>query len=374
MRAYLLVALISAVVTFLTTWLSVRVARKFKLHREPRERDVHDAPTPRIGGVGMYLGLLAGIVAAALLGWFEGLFLNPAQPIAVLVAAAIIVVIGLLDDLIDLDWTAKLAGQIFAAAVLVFQGIQILSLPIGGLTVGSYAVSVAISMFAVVVVMNAVNFIDGLDGLAAGVVGIATAAFFAYSYLLAQQTTPSNYFSLAGLLSAIVLGITVGFLPLNWRPAKIFMGDSGAMLLGLLMATSAITVTGSIDPATVSRSDLLPALLPLLLPIAILILPLLDLALAVLRRIRKGQSPFEADRSHLHHQLQDLGHGHRGTVLVFYHWTLLISVSLLLFFFVPATIVIGIALGWIVLALVHTLWPIMEQRRHRKSPKPREVA
>lgn len=362
MRAYLLVALISALVTFATTWVSVRVARKLKLHREPRERDVHESPTPRIGGIGMYLGLLAGIVSAALLGWFEGLFLNPAQPIAVLVAAAIIVIVGLLDDLIDLDWTAKLAGQIFAAGVLVFQGIQILSLPIGGVTVGSYAVSVAISMFAVVVVMNAVNFIDGLDGLAAGVVGIATAAFFAYSYLLAQQTTPSNYFSLAGLLSAIVLGITVGFIPLNWRPAKIFMGDSGAMLLGLLMATSAITVTGSIDPATVTRSDLLPALLPLLLPIAILILPLLDLALAVLRRIRKGKSPFQADRSHLHHQLQDLGHGHRGTVLVFYHWTLLISVSLLLFFFLPAPLVVSIALAWTLLALCHTLWPILARR------------
>ena len=373
MRAYLLVALISAVVTFFATLVSVRVARKLKLHRAPRERDVHEAPTPRIGGVGMYLGLFAGILSAALLGWFEGLFLNPAQPIAVLVAAAIIVVVGLLDDLIDLDWTAKLAGQIFASGVLVFQGIQILSLPIGGVTVGSYAASVAISMFAVVVVMNAVNFIDGLDGLAAGVVGIATAAFFAYSYLLAQQTTPSNYFSLAGLLSAIVLGITVGFLPLNWRPAKIFMGDSGAMLLGLLMATSAITVTGSIDPATVSRSDLLPALLPLVLPIAILLLPLLDLAFAVLRRIRRGQSPFQADRAHLHHQLQDLGHGHRGTVLVFYHWTTLISVTLLLFFFLPAALVVAIAVAWTALALVHTLFPLIQRRPQRQSSNPGKV-
>ena len=121
-------------------------------------------------------------------------------------------------------------------APFVYTGIQIVSLPIGGLTVGSFAVSFAITVFLIVLIMNAVNFIDGLDGLAAGVVGIGTLAFFVYTYLLAQQTSPTNYFSIAGLLAALVLGMVAGFLPHNWRPAKIFMGDSGAMLLGLLMA------------------------------------------------------------------------------------------------------------------------------------------
>jgi len=163
------------------------------------------------------------------------------------------------------------------------------------------------------------------------------------------------------MLSAVVLGAIAGFLPHNFSPAKIFMGDSGAMLLGLMMATSAIAVTGSIDPATVTRNDLLPALIPLVLPVIILILPLLDLLLAVVRRIRRGQSPFAADREHLHHQLQDLGHSHRGAVLVFYHWTALVSVTLLLFFWLEVAPVIVIFGAWMILALIHTYWPVFKR-------------
>ena len=367
MRAYLLIALISAVVTLLATWLTARFAERYDIRPAVRARDQHTKPTPRIGGIGLFFGLIAGLLAAASFGWFESIFLDPGPILAIALAAAVIVIIGLLDDLIDLDWTAKLGGQLIAAAILAWQGIQILSLPIGGLTVGSFGTSLAITVVAVVLVMNAVNFIDGLDGLAAGVVAISTLAFFLYTYLLAQQTSPTNYFSTAGLLSAIVLGMTLGFLPLNWRPAKIFMGDSGAMLLGLLMATSAITVTGSIDPATVTRNDLLPALLPLVLPIAILLLPLLDVLLSVVRRLRRGKSPFAADREHLHHQLQDLGHGHRGTVLVFYHWTLMISATLLLFFFLPTRAVLVVGVLWLGLALIHTTWPIFYRRYEKRA-------
>ena len=367
MRAYLLIALIAALTTFAATWLTAVFAKRYKIHASIRERDQHSQPVPRIGGVGMFAGFLAGLLAAASFGWFDSIFLDPAPILAIAAAAAVIVVVGLLDDLIDLDWTAKLGGQLAAAGILAWQGIQIMSLPIGGLTVGSFGASLAITILAVVLVMNAVNFIDGLDGLAAGVVAISTLAFFLYTYLLAQQTSPSNYFSTAGMLSAIVLGMTLGFLPLNWRPAKIFMGDSGAMLLGLLMATSAITVTGSIDPATVTRNDLLPALLPLLLPIAILLLPLLDVLLSVIRRLRRGHSPFAADREHLHHQLQDLGHGHRGTVLVFYHWTLMISATLLAFFFLPTNTVMVVFSIWLALALLHTTWPILYRNRKARS-------
>jgi UDP-GlcNAc:undecaprenyl-phosphate GlcNAc-1-phosphate transferase len=225
-----------------------------------------------------------------------------------------------------------------------------------------------VTVFVIVLIMNAVNFIDGLDGLAAGVVGIGTLAFFVYTYLLAQQTSPTNYFSIAGLLAALVLGMVAGFLPHNWRPAKIFMGDSGAMLLGLLMAVGAITVTGSIDPATVTRNDLLPALIPLALPVLILIIPLLDLLLAVVRRLRRGQSPFAADREHLHHQLQDVGHSHQGAVMVFYHWTALVSISLLLFFWLDWPQVMVIFGFWLILALVHTYWPVFKRRyKFRKA-------
>jgi UDP-GlcNAc:undecaprenyl-phosphate GlcNAc-1-phosphate transferase len=367
-RAYLLVALITALVTYASTWGVRQLAKRYNIHPAIRERDVHKSPTPRIGGLGMLLGLFAGFYAAGSFGWFESIFLNPGPIWAIVGAAGLIVVIGLLDDLIELDWTAKMGGQMAAAWILASSGVQIVSLPIGGLTVGSFGVSLAITVFAVVLVMNAVNFIDGLDGLAAGVVGIGTFAFFVYTYLLAQQTSPTNYFSTAGLLAAIVLGMVAGFLPHNWRPAKIFMGDSGAMLLGLLMATGAIAVTGSIDPATVTRNDLLPALIPLALPVFILILPLLDLLLAVVRRISRGKSPFAPDREHLHHQLQDIGHSHSGAVLVFYHWTALVSTSLLLFFWLELGQVLIIFGFWQILALVHTYWPVFVRRaRHRRK-------
>jgi UDP-GlcNAc:undecaprenyl-phosphate GlcNAc-1-phosphate transferase len=278
-----------------------------------------------------------------------------------------ITLIGFLDDLYDLDWTLKLAGQFAVAGVLAWQGVQIISLPIAGLTIGSFGTSLVVTVFLTVLVMNAVNFIDGLDGLVSGVVLIGTLVFFVYSYLLAQETSPSNYFNLASLLSAIVIGMCVGFLPLNWRPAKIFMGDSGAMLLGLLMATSALTVTGQIDPHMAGKEDLLPAFIPLILPLAILVLPLLDFTLAVLRRLRAGKSPFAADRQHIHHRLQDLGHSHVGSVFVFYIWTALISLSCLMFFFLPVQgIVLFVTLGTVA-ASTFTLWPIVQKRRGAKK-------
>lgn len=358
MRAYFLVALFTALATYGATWGVRLVALRYKIHPAIRERDVHKLPTPRIGGLAMFLGLVAGLFVAGSFGWFESIFIDPAPILAILGAGGLIVLVGLLDDLIELDWTAKLGGQMAAAWILASSGVQIVSLPIGGLTVGSFGVSLAVTVFIVVLVMNAVNFIDGLDGLAAGVVGIGTFAFFIYSYVLAQQTSPTNYFSTAGLISALILGMVAGFLPHNFRPAKIFMGDSGSMLLGLLMATSAITVTGSIDPATVTRNDLLPALIPLALPVFILLLPLLDLLLAVIRRLRKGTSPFAPDRGHLHHQLQDIGHSHRGAVLVFYNWTTMVSATLLLFFWLEVPPVMVVFGTWLIVALIHTYWPV----------------
>lgn len=370
MRAYLLVALFTAVVTYGATWGVRLLAQRFKIHPAIRDRDVHKIPTPRIGGLAMFLGLAAGLLVAGSFGWFDSIFVEPGPILAILGAGGLIVLIGLLDDLIDLDWTAKLGGQIAAAWILASSGVQIVSLPIGGLTVGSFGVSLAVTVFVVVLVMNAVNFIDGLDGLAAGVVGIGTFAFFIYSYVLAQQTSPTNFFSTAGLISALILGMVLGFLPHNFRPAKIFMGDSGSMLLGLLMATSAITVTGSIDPATVTQNDLLPALIPLALPVFILLLPLLDLLLAVVRRLRRGKSPFAPDKEHLHHQLQDIGHSHIGAVLVFYHWTTMVSATLLMFFWLEVPPVIIIFGAWLMIVLTHTYWPVFRSNRKlRKALK-----
>jgi len=317
----------------------------------------------------MLVGFLVSLAVAASLGWFRSVFEDPIHILAIAAAATLIAIIGVLDDILDLDWTIKLAGQFMAAGILAWQGVQIVSLPIGGLVIGSYGVSIVVTIFVTVLVMNAVNFIDGLDGLVAGVVLIGTSVFFIYTYLLVQQTSPTNYFNLASLLSAIVIGVCLGFLPLNWHKAKIFMGDSGAMLLGLLMATSALAVTGQIDPAAVSSELLAPAFLPLVLPLAILLLPLLDLTLAVLRRIRAGKSPFSADRKHIHHKLQDFGHSHIGSVMVFYLWTAVISLSALALFFIPAELVFILAVAATVPLLVFTAWPVIERRRKRAKAK-----
>ncbi len=340
---------VTAVVTFGLSFVVLRIGLKYKLYPAIRDRDVHTRPTPRLGGVAMFCGVLVAMLVAWQLPFFHVVFANPTPVIAILGAAFITVLVGVADDLWDLDWMIKLAAQILVAGLVAWQGVQILSLPIGGLTVTSPYISLIITILAIVLVMNAVNFIDGLDGLVAGVAIIANGVFLVYSYLLARLTSPSNYFNLASLIAAVVVGACVGFLPFNWHRARMFMGDAGSMLVGLLMATSAIAVTGQVDPAELGRSQLLPAFVPILLPFAILLLPLTDFALAVIRRLAAGKSPFSADRLHLHHRLLDMGHGHVMAVLVFYAWTAVVSVGLLLFFVIkPAWIaalilVIGIA-------------------------------
>ena len=245
---YVLALVISALVTFGLSVLIWKLSTKFRLYPAIRARDVHTQPTPRLGGIAMFLGILVAFAVASQVSWFHLVFVNPGPIYAILGAALIIVLIGVADDIWDLDWMTKLAGQIIAAGLLAWQGVQLVSLPIGGLTVGSAYMSLVLTVLAVVLVMNAVNFIDGLDGLVAGVAIIANGVFFVYSYILARVIGEAEYFNLASLISAILIGACLGFLPLNWHPAKLFMGDAGALLVGLLMATSAISVTSNIDP------------------------------------------------------------------------------------------------------------------------------
>ena len=339
MRYYLLAGLVAAVVTFALSYVILKLGSRYRLYPKIRERDVHTTPTPRLGGVAMFMGLGVAMLFASQVSWFHLVFNDPGTVTAIFVAAFIIVVLGVLDDLFDLDWLVKLAGQLIAAGILVWQGVQLVTVPVGGITVVPPVLGLTLTVLAVVLVMNAVNFIDGLDGLVAGVAIIANGVFFLYSYLLARFVGETEYFNLASLLSAVLIGACVGFLPFNWHPAKLFMGDSGALLVGLIMATSAISVTGQIDPGSIDSGRVLaPAFIPIVLPIAVLIVPLLDFALAVTRRLRAGKSPFSADRKHLHHRLLDIGHGHLQTVLIFYAWSAVFAVSALLLLFVP--------LGW----------------------------
>ncbi len=338
MKQYVFTILLTATITLVLSWAVWQLSLRFKLYPGIRERDVHKTPTPRLGGIAMFLAVVAAFVVSSKNAYFSIFWTNPAAVVSILVATLIIVVIGVADDLWDLDWMIKLAAQFVAAGIVAwFGGLQIYYLPIGGYTGFSSGVGITITVLSIVIVMNAVNFIDGLDGLVAGVCLIANGVFFAYSYLLVRDTGSSTYFNLSSFIAAVLVGVCIGFLPLNWSPAKLFMGDSGALMLGLLMACSAIAITGQfppavLDPNQIGRSQLVGAFIPILLPIVVVLLPLLDFGLAVLRRVRAGKSPFSPDRKHLHHRMLDMGHSDRTSVLIFYAWAAVIGLSVLLMY------------------------------------------
>ncbi|WP_346619799.1 MraY family glycosyltransferase [Blastococcus montanus] len=328
MREYVVVLLTAALVTFLTTPVVRMVAIRLRMMAAPRERDVHVIPTPRGGGVAMYLGVVAAVLVASRLPALQRTF-DDTQVHAVLVAGGLICLLGVLDDKWGLDALTKLTGQIAAAGVMVLLGVQLafLFLPfadIGTLILGP-DVGVPLTILLTVFAVNALNFIDGLDGLAAGVSAIAALAFFAYSYNLGQMRYEEAA-SAPALITAVLAGACLGFLPHNFSPARIFMGDSGSMLVGLMLSAAAVTATGGVDAQTFgSAASLLPLTLPILVPIAILFIPFIDLLLAVVRRTRKGRSPFSPDKMHLHHRLLSIGHSHRRAVLVMYFWAALLS-------------------------------------------------
>ena len=363
---YALVTGIAAVVTYGLAILIWKLSTKYRLYPKIRERDVHTRPTPRLGGVAMFLGMVVAFGVASQVPELSLVFSDAGKVLGILGAALIIVLIGVADDIWDLDWVTKLAGQIIAAGVLAWQGVQLQTLPIGGQTIVSPYISLIITVLAVVLVMNAINFIDGLDGLVAGVALIANSVFFVYTYLL-QLQAQTEYFNLASLTSAVLVGACIGFLPLNFHPAKLFMGDAGALLVGLLMAASAILVTGQVNPEVVDRPDVytayfLPAFIPILLPFAVLIVPLLDFGIAVTRRLRAGKSPFTADRKHLHHRLLDMGHSHMHAVLIFYAWTLVVSVGCLGFMFLPFWVAALLILVGLAICTVITLSPLSKRK------------
>jgi UDP-GlcNAc:undecaprenyl-phosphate GlcNAc-1-phosphate transferase len=298
-----------------------------------RDRDVHAIPTPRLGGVAMLAGFAAGMLVATQMPFLGPRLSDGRQTVALLSGAVLICALGVADDKWELDALTKLAGQVLAAGVMVLGGVQMLYLPIGSLggadddfpnTFVLGPVEGAVLTIALVVItVNAVNFVDGLDGLAAGVVAIAAAAFFIFSYILTVNGSLVRA-TTSGVVAAALVGVCVGFLPHNFSPARVFMGDSGSMLLGLLLASTTITLTGNVGPNSVT-TDLTPTLLPLALPLAAMALPFLDVLLAIVRRTAAGRSPFAPDKQHLHHRLLERGHSHARAVLVMYLWSAVIS-------------------------------------------------
>ncbi len=356
MVAYLFVMLVSAGVTYLMTPVARRLAERLGAMTLPRERDVHTVPTQRLGGLAMLAGIAVSFAVARPMPFLRPVFDSGQSPWGILGAAALITLIGAIDDIWGLDWWAKLAGQVLAAGLLAWQGVQIVSLPLGGVTVGSGGLFLVLTILTVVVTVNAVNFIDGLDGLAAGVMAVSGSAFFVYAYLLTREASPFDYSSLAALVIMAMVGSCLGFLPHNAHPARIFMGDSGAMQLGLLIAASAIAVTGQVDPTVVSHGQLVPAFLPMLVPVAVLLLPFADFGLAVIRRVGKGRSPFAADRLHLHHRLLDLGHSHAVAVVIMCLWTAVLAFGAVATAFVPWEVLLPAWLGAVLIGIIVTAW------------------
>jgi UDP-GlcNAc:undecaprenyl-phosphate GlcNAc-1-phosphate transferase len=368
-REYGLSLLVAAAFTYLVLAAVRELALRVGAVAGVRDRDVHDHAIPRWGGLGMFLGLVAGMVLASKLPMMRSVFEGTSQQgLALLSGAAIIVLLGLADDRWELDAPTKMAGQVLAAGVMALQGITLLWLPIGGVLVLDPTTSVLLTVLIVLISVNAINFVDGLDGLAASITGVSAAAFFVYAYLLSVRFGVERA-TLSALVSALLVGICIGFLPHNLFPARIFMGDTGSMLIGYLMAASVITLTGKVDPNALQGTTLLPALLPLLVPLAVLAVPLVDLALAVVRRTRAGRSPFAPDKQHLHHRLLEMGHSQRRAVLLLTGWAALIAFTSVLLAFVPLRWALaGAAVGALLLAL-GVAWPSL--RRH---PTTAEVA
>ncbi len=351
MREYLLVFLVATSVTYLLTVVAREIALRTGAVARVRDRDVHAEPIPYLGGLAMLGGMLAAYVVARQLP-----FLSGSDPFVfrdagvVLLAGALICAVGVLDDLFELDALTKLGGQVLAAGLLIVFGIQFVYFTWTDDVIFALdpTQSAVLTGFLVVATINAVNFVDGLDGLAAGVVGIGAMSFFLFCY----QVTRINDLpraTTAALLSAALAGACVGFLVHNFHPARLFMGDSGSMLIGLVFSASVVTFSGQFPPGllgSVSQTSLLTALLPILLPIFILVVPLVDLVMAVVRRGWFDlRSPFSPDKLHLHHRLLEIGHSHRRAVLIMWMWAALASLGAVLISLYP-----GRTLVWVMLA------------------------
>src|SRR5215218_5692259 len=354
MREYVVVLLTAGLVTYLATPVVRLAAVRLRMMAAPRERDVHVIPTPRGGGVAMYLGVAAAVLVATRLPALQRTF-DDSQTAAVLVAGGLICALGVLDDKFGLDALTKLTGQIAAAGVMVLLGVQLLYVFLPVADIGTLSLGPDIGV---------------LDGLAAGVSAIAALAFFAYSYNLGVEGY-DDIASAPTLITAVLAGACLGFLPHNFSPARIFMGDSGSMLVGLMLSAAAVSATGQADAQTFeSAANVLPLTLPLLVPFAVLFIPFIDLVMAVVRRTRRGQSPFSPDKLHLHHRLLSIGHSHRRAVLIMYFWAALLSFGAVAVSITGGTIEVLVIIGAL---LVVGVVVVLSPRARRAAIAAREA-
>ena len=302
-----LALLVAFLMSFSATPVVMLYANKIGAIDVPKDnRRVHKRPIPRIGGLAIYYGFIIAVLCFAVIDQ---------QLMGILIGSVIIVTIGVIDDIKGLPALMKLIFQIAAACVVVFSGTQIEFLGIpgfggeGGLIPLGEWMSVGATIIWIVAVTNAVNLIDGLDGLAVGVSSIASMSLLVLTLFVVGEPQ-------IAIITAAVAGAGFGFLPYNFNPAKIFMGDTGATFLGFILAS--VSVMGLFKSA---------AFVTFAVPILILGLPLFDTGFAILRRILKGKSPMTPDRGHLHHRLLDMGLTQRQTVAVLYTMAGVLSLS-----------------------------------------------
>ncbi|MCD4556714.1 MraY family glycosyltransferase [Schaalia sp. lx-100] len=365
MKVYILLALIAAALTLILTALVRWCCLRWGILPPLRNRDVQSVPIPRLGGVAMTLALLLTMLLASKIPYMTPLFATTV-PWALMGGAAAMCILGVVDDLIELDWVAKLSAQVLIAGLMGLGGVQLVSFPIFGLTIGSSRLSLVLTIVVIVGIINAVNFIDGLDGLAAGIVAIGAGSFFIYSYILTRIMGAPSYATTASMTVVILMGVCVGFLWYNFHPSSIMMGG-GAETLGLLLGGAGIVVTGQIDPALLGDGQVFVGLLPIILPISVILIPIGDLVVTSIRRMLKGRSPFHADRSHFHDRLLARGRGHREVVAILWLWTAIIALpaAALLVFSVYKVAAVALPVLAITVFLTFYEFPFLRGRRRK---------
>lgn len=370
MRGYLAVFAVAAFVTAALIPVAIRIAIRFGIIAEPdAERRLHPRPTPVLGGFAMCVGACAAILLASHLRQFHEMFSSSSEALGVVVGALVIVGVGFLDDVWEVSAPAKLAGQVLAGSAMYLFGLTLdqLQIPFGGNVQISADLAPLFTVLWVVGIANAINLIDGLDGLAAGIVGIASVSFLLYSTRLFddQIITGSN---IGPLIAAVTAGICAGFLPYNFTPAKIFMGDAGSMLLGLLVAVSTMVVGGRAVPGVATRGQRYFFFAPLLIPFLLLAVPVVDTVAAIVRRTINRSGFATADRQHIHYRLLELGHGPRRAVVILWAFTALLSGFALVPVFFASRWALAPLLVGLVGVVVLTLWhpDLRAQRRARR--------
>ena len=369
MSSYLIVFVAAAAVTFLTTPLVRRFVVRVGAVYQPNDRSVHRVPLPTMGGLAMYLGFVVALALSRFLPFFSEINRASSSSTAALITCTLMLGLGVIDDTRGTTALSKFVAQVFIAGVLVLFGVQLsyFWFPGLGVFVLSGDLPVIVTIAWAVAVPNAVNLVDGLDGLAAGMVAIAAAFFFAYVVLNPGAFGPASQ---AALISAITAGICLGFLPWNFYPAKIFMGDAGSMLLGMLLAIATIEGIGK-NMTAPSGGDIAAIAGAIAVPFLVLLIPFLDVVLAIVRRTRRGQGIGHADKEHLHHRLMDIGHGHRQAVLLMYLWSALVSAGALAVGLIDGRFLVGLILiGAASLFLITALPRLARGRGNGSGPPP----